>query len=84
MKNLLFTIVDEKAHCINAVFLAVSEDVARRMVHSSFAGGDSLIRRYPADFALVRLGDIDCSSGAIIALQVPQLVCKLDELFHED
>lgn len=82
MKKSIYTILDEKAQSIGPLFLAVSDDEAERTVGVSFPP-DSLPRRYPADFALLRLGDIDTANGTLSPHAVPVLVRKLDEVFHE-
>lgn len=82
MKKSIYTILDEKAQCIGPLFLAVSDYEAERIVSVSLSS-DSLPRRYSADFALLRLGDIDTSNGTLTPNPVPVLVRKLDEVFHE-
>lgn len=79
MKKSLYTVLDEKAQTIMPIFLAVSDAEAERSVASAVQS-DTLIARYPQDFALLRLGDIETSSGMITPHAVPVLVCKLDEL----
>lgn len=81
MKQTLFAIVDEKAQSITPPFMSENEATARRVISVSLPA-ESLPRRWPADFALVRLGDIDTRDGAIEALTAPLLVCKLDEIFE--
>lgn len=82
MKQSMYTVLDEKAGKIGPVFLCNSDDEAERMVSIALEK-DSLVTRYPADFALLRLGDIALSTGIIEPHAVPVLVKKLDEIFIE-
>lgn len=79
MKKSVYSILDEKAQCVGPLFVAVSDDEAERIVRMSLTG-DSLMKRCPADFALMRLGDVELSTGLITACSVPVLVCKVDSL----
>lgn len=83
MKKSLYTVLDQKAESIGTVWVAVSDSEAERAVSASVSD-NSLIRRYPADFALMRLGDIDMGNGQIIACAVPVLVAKLDMLLADE
>lgn len=79
MKKSIYTVLDEKAQTIYPLYLGVSDSEAERTIAAA-VGSDSLIARYPHDFALLRLGDVDTSTGAITPHAVPVLVCKADEL----
>lgn len=59
--------------------MAVSDSEAQRIV-SLAVNGSELMSRYPSDFALMRLGDIDTRTCGITVPEVPVIVCKLDEL----
>lgn len=82
MKRSLYTILDEKAQTIGPVWIATSDSEAERVVKASI-GDNTLMSRYPADFCLIRLGDVDMQTGAITAASVPVLVAKLDVLVGE-
>lgn len=75
----MYAIQDEKAHSIGAVFMAASDAEAERIVVLGVKGNE-LMTRYPADFALLRLGNVNCETGHIVVPDVPVLVCKLDDL----
>ena len=81
MKRSVYTILDEKAQSIGPLFLASSDDEAERAVAMA-APETSVMRRYPADFALMRLGDVDMASGTLTPHAVPVLVRKVDEVLH--
>ena len=81
MKKSIYTILDEKVQTIGPLFVAISDDEAERVV-SSAAVEHSIMSRYPADFALMRLGDIDLSNGTLTPHPVPVLVRKLDEVLQ--
>ena len=82
MTKSIYTILDEKAQNIGPLFVCENDDVAERLVRSSYVDPNCLPRRYPADFALFRLGDIVSSTGAIKACTVPVLVNKLDVILE--
>ena len=79
MRKSMYAILDEKAQVIGPIFLATSDSEAERTVALGVKGNELMIR-YPADFALLRLGDIVCCTGRIEAPEVPSIVCKLDEI----
>jgi len=81
MKRSVYTILDEKAQSIGPLFLAVSDDEAARSVALSCENVE-MMKRYPSDFALLRLGDIDTYTGTLTPHAVPVLVHKLDEILH--
>ena len=83
MNKSVYTVLDEKAENIGPLFVCENDDVAERLVRSSFVDLNSLPRRYPADFALFRLGDISISNGLITACPVPVLVNKLDVILKD-
>ena len=78
MNKSVYTVLDEKAQTIGPLFVCENDDVAERLVRSSFNDPNSIVCRYPADFALFRLGVIVTSTGAISACGEPVLVNKLD------
>lgn len=82
MNKSIYTILDEKASSIGPLLICENDEVAERLVRSSFTDHNSLVCRYPADFALFRLGHIDTCSGAIDAHGRPVLVNKLDVILQ--
>lgn len=83
MKKSVYTILDEKATSIGPLFLASSDSEAERMVTMAVTDG-SIMARYPQDFALLRLGDVDTVDGTLTPHHVPVLVHKVDELVRND
>lgn len=73
----LYTILDEKAGHVSPPFTAENDQVAERLVKQSMVP-DSLLFRYPSDFALLRLGSYDDASGLVSGESSPILVNKLD------
>lgn len=82
MKKLVYTILDEKAATVGTLFLAASDAEAIRTVHASLPK-DSIPCRYPADFALLRLAEVELGTGQMVAVENPVLVAKLDSIFAE-
>lgn len=82
MNKSVYTVLDEKAQNTGPLFVCENDDVAERLVRSSFVDPNSLPCRYPGDFALFRLGIIDTSTGAISACALPVLVNKLDVILQ--
>lgn len=83
MKKSIYTILDEKSQNIGPLFVSENDNVAERSVVSGVSR-DSLAARFPADFALLRLADIDIQTGAVTPCTVPVLVKKLDELISHE
>lgn len=43
---------------------------------------NSLYKKFPADFVLVKIGEFDPSTGAIIPLDRPEIVCQATDLIE--
>lgn len=78
----VYTILDEKAQNIGPLFICENDQVAERIVRSSYTDRNSIPCRYPSDFSLLCLGDIETVNGCITARAVPTLVSKLDSLLE--
>lgn len=78
MTKSIYAILDEKAKSIGPLFVCENNEVAMRLVAQSYTDPNCLPCRYPSDFALLCLGDIDTSTGEITRCVLPDLVNKLD------
>ena len=80
-KFFIYSILDTKAQEFSPLFLAPTEQVAKRMVLESMKGPGNLMGAYPEDFLLYTVGDFETSSGSIETGEYPHLVCGVQELF---
>lgn len=84
MNKKVYTILDVKGRSIAPLVLAVSQDDIIRSVRDALRT-DNLMSRYPADFELLELGDIDITSGVMTLLpESPSVVCSLADLVDEE
>lgn len=83
MKQSIYVVRDILAHNIGPLCLFQNDDVAerafRQMVNS---GKDPMLQRCPSDFEMVRLGDIDISTGEITPTMV--LVASASEVISRE
>lgn len=71
---LLFAAYDRKAQYYLPVFMARSEAEAIRMFSEAVIGSDTAVSRYPAEFDLVLLGDMEMETGEIFPKQPVGLI----------
>lgn len=83
-KMFMYTVRDNLAHRIGAITCYSSDDEAQRALTVSLQQSkDQFMVRCAKDFSLVRIGEIDMSTGAILSDSMV-LVCDLIEVLpHE-
>lgn len=65
MKNIIFSIYDQKAKAYLTPFFAVTEGLAIRMFSGTINTEDNYISKNPEDFTLYKIGEFDDSNGTI-------------------
>lgn len=68
------------------LFLFENENIAKRNLSAAFQGpvqGFDIVQRYPDDFYLVKVGDIDLHQHGTIS-GAPERVCCMDELIRKE
>lgn len=71
MKQSIYTVRDKLAHNIGSLCLFENDDVAERAFRQTVnSGKDPMLQRCSSDFEMVRLGDIDTSTGEITPTMV--------------
>ena len=65
MKLYLFSVFDAKAAAFNAPFTAPSFGVAERNFHTEVTNTDSFINKYPEDYSLFVIGEMDTDTGML-------------------
>lgn len=75
----VYSMFDRKARAFGALLAFVNDEVARRAVLSIVRGDDGEITKFPADFDLHFLGEMDTDTGIISAGQ-PSLVFNVGDL----
>jgi len=74
--------LDTKAQEFSPLFLAPTEQVAKRLVLESMKGPGNLMGTYPEDFLLYSVGVFHTDVGVIDGSgDRPNLVCSVQELF---
>lgn len=72
----LYSAYDKKALSYSPLMCFVDEISAIRTFESAVHDSASIISRYPADFVLVYLGEMDERTGKITTLDVPNMVLE--------
>lgn len=76
-----FAIFDEKAESFGPLFPATTLGAAERSFRESISNPDSPHGKYPEDFALYRILDLDDSQGIVVeTYEPPQLVVRASSL----
>lgn len=76
-----FAIFDDKTQSFGPMFPAVTPGAAERSFRESMANPDSPHGKYPEDFALYRILDLDDAQGVVDkTYEPPQLVVRATQL----
>jgi len=67
----LFAVFDSKVGVFQTPFLMRSSPEAIRSFADECGRADSILNQHPEDFSLHRLGEVDCSSGAVMPEVAP-------------
>lgn len=78
----LYALLDRKLREYGAVLIAKNETAMCRALHDGVKGSGSMVEKYPEDFDLYRLGEMDNETGCITA-EVPSLVDSLRDILRE-
>lgn len=76
MRQGLYCVLDAKMGLYSMPFFSVSDAAAVRSFSDGVTQGDSLLSRHPEDFVLVRVADVEDSSGAVTVPVTPVEVWK--------
>ncbi|AXH77416.1 MAG: nonstructural protein [Microviridae sp.] len=82
MTKLLMCLHDIKAELYLNPFCVGTMGIAYRMLADEVGrkGTDSQLAAHPEDYLLVRLGSFDETTGEVIVLKTPEMVCNLRDL----
>lgn len=78
----LYSIKDMKGD-FKPVCCFSNDDVVIRYI-PYFLENDEIMKRYPGDFAIYRVGDFDFSSGTIVPEATPVYICSMNERKDDD
>lgn len=84
MKLQVYSIYDLKTQVFFPPMLFHNEGHARRDILSEIKKGGGMMREYPADFELWRVGDWQDDTGQVEAITPGIRVCRIDELLPKD
>lgn len=72
----VYSVEDTKAGEFRSLFLQRSNEAAVRMFTDSIMHGEeSMLRRYPEDYQLVRVGEFSEMSGVLVGCDQPVVLC---------
>lgn len=80
----VFSVLDSKIGAFGVPFVAVSGPAAQRLLSVTVRDGESLLSRFPEDYALYEIGNFDDQTGELCPC-VPVSVCscvQLKEVVH--
>lgn len=79
----VYSIYDRKVREYGSLLLAPNNDVMVRNVITGVRGSGSLMEKYPEDFQLEYLGDVDPNTGMLTAIDGrPEIVGSLSTLLE--
>jgi len=79
----LYAVRDRKVGNFSSLLPMRNDATAHRVVQDLLrSAGDSPLTRYPEDFELFALGDIDTDSGHITALEIPEFVLSFKDVLN--
>lgn len=76
----IYSLFDRKMREFGGLQLAANDDVVRRALSEGVRGTGSTPEKYPDDFDLMCLGDMDPASGKIVLEEPVRLVDNLSQL----
>lgn len=79
----VYSIFDKKVAAYGQPFFALNDQAAKRMVSMASAERNSLLRVFPEDYTLERLGTFDESSGQLDS-EKPSTVASVSALVLRD
>lgn len=79
-----YSFFDKKSRTYLPPFMAKSEDEAVRQATSASNYTNSLISKFPNDYALFFIGEFDEKEGIIIAKDNPVFICECFDLKQKD
>lgn len=79
----VFSLRDVKAQSFSRPFFCVNRQVALRDVAQLVAAGDSVVARFPGDYALYLLAVFDDVSGVFRVLDHHEFVCQCSDVVEQ-
>lgn len=80
MKKMMYAIKDQKSMVFDPPILCHNRGDAVRMFSTVFDNQKSMMARFPNDYMIFELGEYDDNTGVITVHEIPQEVCKLEDL----
>lgn len=73
----IYCIKDMKGNFHSLLMTIANDDIARRYIPSMLDECDPIVKRYPQDFVLYRLGTFDFVSGTIVPENTPVYIADM-------
>lgn len=83
MVKQVFSLFDSKANAYIQPFFMAQKGQALRALDSIVNNPQTEVNKYPADFALYKLGEFDDVSGQLVSLKVPEFIANAIEFVKE-
>lgn len=80
MTKKLYVIRDEKSGLFDPPVLFHNRGDAMRGFSTVFQNSNSMMSRFPNDYVIYEIGEFDDTTGKITSLDLPELVCRLEDL----
>lgn len=80
----LYSLLDRKLREFGVVLTAQNDETMLRELHSNLKGRESTQGKYPEDFDLYRIGEVDVETGVVGGENPPRLVMNLKELLSDN
>lgn len=72
----VYALFDEKSQSYGTPFFQLADGQASRSLQELVNDPQSLVAKYPEDFALYKLGEFDERTGMLNALNVVEFICR--------
>lgn len=81
MKLYLFSVYDKVSKMYVDLFTSQTREAAQRSFNSAAMNRNTMLAKYPADFALYCLGEYDNATGEVSGMPTPELVQNCVEIY---
>lgn len=81
MKLYLFSVYDKVSKMYVDLFTSQTREAAQRSFNSAAMNRNTMLAKYPTDFALYCLGEYDNATGEVSGLSTPELVQNCVEIY---
>lgn len=81
MKLYLFSVYDKVSKMYVDLFTSQTKESAQRSFNSAAMNHNTMLAKYPSDFALYCMGEYDNATGEVVGMATPELVQNCVEIY---